>query len=149
LFNHGAELSPLLLLLLLPATFNSQVTFSIQSDGAPGIGFRTYTSLQAAATEAANSRLFAGLHFPSANWDGQNLGKLVGSYVFDNFPASPAAKVSKLQRASRRSAQPPGGASRGGISSEAVVTEKAPAGPAKQAANGRRRLLTLMRMSTV
>jgi hypothetical protein len=75
-----------------------QVTFSIQSDGAPDIGFRTYTSLQAAANEAANSRLFAGLHFPSANWDGQELGKLVGSYVYDNFLNSPAAKVSKLQR---------------------------------------------------
>jgi hypothetical protein len=70
-----------------------QVTFSIQSDERPDIGFRTYTSLQAAANEAAVSRLYAGLHFPSANNDGQLLGRLVGEYVFDNFEKSGAAKV--------------------------------------------------------
>jgi hypothetical protein len=69
------------------------VTFSLQSDERPDIGFRTYTSLEAATQEAAKSRLFAGLHFPSANNDGQLLGKLVGEYVFDNFVTSPAAKT--------------------------------------------------------
>jgi hypothetical protein len=70
-----------------------QATFSIQSDERPDIGFRTYTSLQEAANEASVSRLYAGLHFPSANIDGQLLGKLVGEYVFDNFAKSGAAKV--------------------------------------------------------
>jgi hypothetical protein len=69
-----------------------QATFTLQSDERPDIGFRTYTSLDAATQEAAKSRLFAGLHFPSANDDGQLLGKLVAEYVYDNFLKSSAAK---------------------------------------------------------
>ncbi|KIZ04789.1 hypothetical protein MNEG_3169 [Monoraphidium neglectum] len=72
--------------------------FTIISDGAPDIGPRSYTSLQAAANEAADSRLFAGLHFNRSNYDGQDLGRLVAEYVYDNFEKSPAV-VGKAQAA--------------------------------------------------
>lgn len=62
-----------------------QVTFTIGSENAPWLQKRTYKSLTAAATEVGDSRLYAGLHFPSANADGLKLGRLVGGKVFDKI----------------------------------------------------------------
>jgi hypothetical protein len=118
-----------------------QVTFRLQSDGAPDIGFRTYTSLQDAANEAANSRLFAGLHFPSANWDGQLLGKRVGEYVFDNFLDSPAAKA-VTSPAPKLQGQAPAsvGVRQAAGVKPAVVTEAGGGQPKAPAVAGRRLL---------
>jgi hypothetical protein len=118
-----------------------QVNFRLQSDGAPDIGFRTYASLQDAANEAANSRLFAGLHFPSANWDGQLLGKRVGEYVFDNFLDSPAARpVTSPALNLQGQASAAAGVQQAAGAKPAVVTEAGGGQPKAPAVAGRRLL---------
>jgi hypothetical protein len=68
------------------------VTFSISSEGAPGLK-RTYSSLTAAAQEVGDSRLFGGVHFPSSNADGLKLGRIIGAHVFEHIAASEPASI--------------------------------------------------------
>jgi hypothetical protein len=70
----------LLLLLLLLLHHHCQVTFTIGSEGAPWLK-RTYKSLTSAAVEVGDSRMYGGVHFPSANADGLALGRLVAGRV--------------------------------------------------------------------
>jgi hypothetical protein len=71
---------------------NNAVTFSIASEGAPWRK-RTYTSLTAAAQEVGDSRMFGGVHFPSANADGLKLGRIIGAKVFGSIAANKPASV--------------------------------------------------------
>jgi hypothetical protein len=57
----------------------------------PGIT-RTFVSFSHAAQENADSRVFAGIHFPTACTDGLRLGKQVGRFVF-NHSLDPVKKV--------------------------------------------------------
>lgn len=98
-----------------------QVTFQLTSESTPWIT-RTYKSLSQAAKESADSRQYAGVHFPSANYDGLKLGKLVASKVYDRI--QPKQAVVTQQRKVAKGAP-------------AVVSTEA--GP-KAAATGRRRL---------
>ena len=75
-------------------TRRCQVDFSIGSEGAPWLGKRNYSSLTAAAEEVGDSRLFGGVHFPSANADGLKLGRLVGARVFEAFPGGGSSGTS-------------------------------------------------------
>lgn len=64
--------------------------FSFASESAPWLGKRTFSSLRQASDEAAMSRVFAGVHFPTANRDGVTLGRFVTSWVWDRVrPGAP------------------------------------------------------------
>jgi len=59
-------------------------TFSMPSDGAPGVT-RKFKKFSRAAAEAGISRIYGGIHFQSANLEGQAAGKAIGEYVAGNF----------------------------------------------------------------
>lgn len=61
--------------------------FDISSDTAPGI-MRHFHSLTEAAIEIGNSRIWGGIHFRSADLDGQELGRMVGGWVFEHALSS-------------------------------------------------------------
>lgn len=69
-----------------PYPLHLQVKFTISSEGTPWIN-RTYDSISAAAKEVGDSRVYAGLHFGSANDDGLKLGRLVADKVYDQITA--------------------------------------------------------------
>ncbi len=68
---------------VLTSLLGDNISFSINSLGTPGID-RTFSSFNAAATEAGISRIYGGIHFNSANIDGQTTGKSIGNYVLQN-----------------------------------------------------------------
>lgn len=57
--------------------------FSITSDTVKGVT-RSYTNLSSVVAEIGHSRIWGGIHFPSADLDGQALGKQVGDWAFDH-----------------------------------------------------------------
>jgi hypothetical protein len=61
-----------------------RVSFTSVSDGLPGVT-RRFARFSAAAREAALSRLYAGIHFRSANEDGLAAGIAIGEWVVHNF----------------------------------------------------------------
>jgi len=66
---------------------NDNFDFSVTSEVMPGVE-RSFTSFEAAAQEATQSRLFAGVHFPFDLSTGQRLGADVADFVVDNFLTS-------------------------------------------------------------
>jgi hypothetical protein len=61
-----------------------QIPFTTTS-GPPFAGItRSFASFSHAAQENADSRVFAGIHFPTACTDGLRLGKQVGRFVFNH-----------------------------------------------------------------
>lgn len=80
------------------ARFNGgdQVEFSVPSDSLPG-KVRTYKSLWACAEEVSQSRLYGGIHFPSALTDGLALGRRIAEYIlqyhFSDSPEGPASLI--------------------------------------------------------
>jgi hypothetical protein len=60
------------------------IPFSTTSDGLVAVS-RSYPGFSAAADEAGISRLFGGIHWPSANLHGQACGARVGRQVVDYF----------------------------------------------------------------
>jgi hypothetical protein len=109
---------------LQPAAPCLQVTFSLTSESTPWIT-RTYTSLSQAAQESSDSRLYAGVHFPSGNTDGLKLGRLVAAKVFDRIQPGGAIVTQQRKGASAGAVKLPTGA---------VSTEAAP----RKAVTGRR-----------
>jgi membrane-associated phospholipid phosphatase len=69
---------------VLTSLLGDNISFNLNSLGTPGID-RTFSSFNAAATEAGISRIYGGIHFNSANIDGQTTGKSIGNYVFQNL----------------------------------------------------------------
>ena len=69
---------------VLTSLLGDNISFDNNSIGTPGIE-RTFGSFNAAATEAGISRIYGGIHFNSANIEGQNTGKSVGNYVLQNL----------------------------------------------------------------
>jgi membrane-associated phospholipid phosphatase len=66
---------------VLARTLGDQASFSFTS-GKPFEGItRSFTSFSQAARESADSRVYAGIHFPSACEDGLALGRRVGERV--------------------------------------------------------------------
>jgi membrane-associated phospholipid phosphatase len=57
-----------------------RVAFSVGSDDLPGV-FRFYDSFSHAAMESGMSRIYGGIHFPSANLYGLSSGAQTGAYV--------------------------------------------------------------------
>jgi hypothetical protein len=62
-------------------TLLGPVTFEDSTDLALGHPVRRYGSFQEAADEAAESRLYGGIHFPMGNENGKALGRCVGRMV--------------------------------------------------------------------
>ncbi|MFN0068476.1 MAG: vanadium-dependent haloperoxidase [Limisphaerales bacterium] len=60
------------------------IAFTTTSDGLPGVT-RNYAGFSAAADEAGISRIFGGIHWPSANLHAQACGTLIGQQVLAHF----------------------------------------------------------------
>ncbi|MGH7612695.1 MAG: vanadium-dependent haloperoxidase [Gemmatimonadales bacterium] len=61
------------------------VTFDDSTDMALGHPVRRYGSFQEAADEAAESRLYGGIHYPMGNENGKVLGRCVGRMVLERL----------------------------------------------------------------
>jgi hypothetical protein len=46
---------------------------------------RHYDSFRAAADEAGQSRIYGGIHYPTANMAGQELGRCIAAKVLERF----------------------------------------------------------------
>ena len=57
-----------------------KISFSVPSDSLPG-KTRSYTSLWECAEEVSKSRLYGGIHFPSALNDGLTMGKSIAEFM--------------------------------------------------------------------
>ncbi len=68
------------------------VAFSNASVGLPGV-FRSFNNFVEAAAEAGLSRIYGGIHFTSANIEGQALGKEVADYGMAKFFAAEEADI--------------------------------------------------------
>jgi len=58
--------------------------FEVTSDSVPG-EVRVYQSFEKTAEEIGRSRIYGGIHFPSADRNGRKAGGELGNYVSDNF----------------------------------------------------------------
>lgn len=67
---------------ILTDLLGNDLSFTNSSVGLSGIS-RTFTNFTTAADEAGISRIYGGIHFNSANQDGLDLGRSIGSYVVD------------------------------------------------------------------
>jgi hypothetical protein len=61
-----------------------RLDFAVTSEVLPGVE-RSFASLSAAADEATQSRIFAGVHFRNDLTSGQRLGRDVADFVLDHF----------------------------------------------------------------
>jgi hypothetical protein len=61
-----------------------EIAFTSTSDGLPGVT-RNYSSFSAAADESGISRIYGGIHWPSANIAGQTAGHFIGTEVSSFF----------------------------------------------------------------
>jgi hypothetical protein len=68
------------------------IAFTNASIGLPGV-FRSFDNFVDAATEAARSRIYGGIHFSSAGVEGLELGKDVADYGMAKFFASEVADI--------------------------------------------------------
>jgi membrane-associated phospholipid phosphatase len=68
------------------ATFygTDHISFTLGSNGLPGVT-RAFTTFSAAAREAAISRLYAGIHFRTANEDGLSAGIAIGEWTVAHY----------------------------------------------------------------
>jgi PAP2 superfamily len=75
------------------------IAFATGSDFLPGVS-RRFSSFSAAASEAADSRLYGGIHFRSASEDGLAAGKEIGAWTVENYlrPLKGRNHVSKARR---------------------------------------------------
>jgi membrane-associated phospholipid phosphatase len=69
---------------VLASIFGDRTTFTHRTDAAPLMP-RTHRRFSAAADEANNSRIYAGIHFRSAVSDGRTIGDNVGELVMDTL----------------------------------------------------------------
>lgn len=60
------------------------IAFTVGSDFLPHV-MRQFPSFSAAAAEAADSRVYAGIHFRSASEDGLAAGVEIGEWVYEHF----------------------------------------------------------------
>jgi membrane-associated phospholipid phosphatase len=61
-----------------------RISFSVGSDDLPGV-FRFYESFSDAALESGLSRVYGGIHFPTANVQGLKTGAKTGDYVTQHY----------------------------------------------------------------
>ena len=70
--------------LLAGLTGSDSFVFTAQPDGSVAVGPRSFTSFSQAAGEAADSRLYGGIHFDFDNADGLAAGQALGQYVLSS-----------------------------------------------------------------
>jgi Ca2+-binding RTX toxin-like protein len=68
------------------------IAFTNASVGLPGV-FRSFDNFVQAGIEAGDSRIYGGIHFTSANIEGQQLGKAVADYGIAEFFRSEGADI--------------------------------------------------------
>lgn len=68
---------------VLAAFFGDANEFALTSETTPGVS-RIFSSFDAAAVEAGNSRIYGGIHYRKACTDGKALGEQVAEYVLQN-----------------------------------------------------------------
>jgi hypothetical protein len=66
-----------------------EVAFEDSTNLALGHPVRRYRSFHEAADEAAESRLYGGIHFPMGNENGIVLGRCIGRMVVERFRTRP------------------------------------------------------------
>jgi membrane-associated phospholipid phosphatase len=71
---------------VLTNAFGNNFSFNSGSTGLTDIT-RSFTSFDAAATEAGQSRIYGGIHFQFSNQAGLTLGKQIGNYIATNLLA--------------------------------------------------------------
>jgi PAP2 superfamily len=70
---------------VLPLFFGTEdLPFTTSSDFLPGV-FRTFSTCQEAAEEAALSRIYGGIHFRSASADGLQAGSSIGEWTATHY----------------------------------------------------------------
>jgi RHS repeat-associated protein len=69
---------------VLGKSFGNAFSFNSGSVTLPNVT-RSFTSFDAAAAEAGQSRIYGGIHFQFSNQDGLTLGKQIGDYVTSNL----------------------------------------------------------------
>ena len=70
---------------MLPLYFGTEdLPFTTGSDFLPGV-FRSFSTCQDAAEEAALSRIYGGIHFRSASEDGLQAGSSIGEWTFTHY----------------------------------------------------------------
>lgn len=69
---------------ILSDFFGEDLSFTATSQELPGI-HRSYLGFMQAAEESSNSRIYGGVHFPSATNDGLTTGIAIGEFVTQNF----------------------------------------------------------------
>ena len=72
---------------VLGSILGDATSFDLTSSTAadPDVEVRSFTSFTEAADENGDSRVMAGIHFRSAVETGQQLGREIGQYVFENL----------------------------------------------------------------
>jgi len=83
--GQSAAAATVLTALLGPVAFEDSTNLAL------GHPVRRYRSFQEAADEAAESRLYGGIHFPMGNENGKALGRCIGRVVLERLRARPAA----------------------------------------------------------
>lgn len=83
--GHQAAVGAVLEVLLRTLGGDKAVAVSVGSEGAPAMGARQYGSLEAAAAEVGDSRVYGGVHFNGSCVDGLSLGRLLGGEAFENI----------------------------------------------------------------
>jgi membrane-associated phospholipid phosphatase len=79
--TQSAAAATVLTAIIGPVAFADSTGISI------GNAVRQFSSFTAAADEAGISRVFGGIHFPSANAGGKELGRCIGAKVVERFKA--------------------------------------------------------------
>jgi hypothetical protein len=70
---------------VLPLFFGTEdLPFTTGSDFLPGV-FRSFSTCQDAAEEAALSRIYGGIHFRSASEDGLQAGSSIGDWTVTHY----------------------------------------------------------------
>jgi len=72
--------------------------FSVPSDSLPGVK-RSFHSLSACANEISQSRMYGGIHFPSALNDGMKMGQQIAIHVLGHFFRSEVPEVASIYAA--------------------------------------------------
>lgn len=84
-FSNHAILHPAWAEILARFFGSDQFNFTIKSyEPYPGIT-RSFTSFSQSAREASDSRIYAGVHFPTSCKDGMVVGRKIGAQVFHNY----------------------------------------------------------------
>ncbi len=82
--TQSAAAASVLTAVIGPVAFEDSTGLSI------GSAVRRFDSFRAAADEAGMSRVYGGIHFPSGNTGGQQLGRCIGDKVVERFKVTPA-----------------------------------------------------------